>query len=48
LCTVDNLANGLDEAALTVDQFHESIATLGPALLADMTRVLPHLAGSAA
>jgi purine nucleoside phosphorylase len=48
VCTVDNLANGLDEAALTVDQFHESIATLGPALLADMTRVLPHLAGSAA
>jgi 5'-methylthioadenosine phosphorylase len=47
VCVVDNLANGLDDAALTLEQFQAAVAANRKALLADLDAVLPVLAGSA-
>lgn len=47
VCVVDNLANGLDAAPLTMDQFQASVAANRTALLADLDTVLPVLAGPA-
>lgn len=46
VCVVDNLANGLDEAPLTMEQFHAAVMGNRAALLADLDTVLPVLAGS--
>jgi len=43
ICTVDNLANGLDEMALTESQFREGIRTNHRRLAADLSTVLPAL-----
>jgi 5'-methylthioadenosine phosphorylase len=47
VCVVDNLANGLDDAALTLEQFQAAVAANRATLLADLDAVLPVLAGSA-
>ena len=47
VCVVDNLANGLDQNPLTVDEFHAAVATNRSALLADLDTVLPVLTGPA-
>jgi 5'-methylthioadenosine phosphorylase len=47
VCVVDNLANGLDDATLTFEQFQAAVAANRAALLADLDTVLPVLAGSA-
>ncbi len=47
VCVVDNLANGLDAAPLTVEQFQAAVAANRAALLADLDTVLPVLAGPA-
>jgi 5'-methylthioadenosine phosphorylase len=47
VCVVDNLANGLDAAPLTVEQFRASVDANRAALLADLDTVLPVLAGPA-
>jgi 5'-methylthioadenosine phosphorylase len=44
VCVVDNLANGLDDAPLTVQQFAAAVAANQAALLRDLERVLPVLA----
>jgi len=46
VCVVDNLANGLDEQPLTVEQFQASVVANRTALLADLGAALPVLAGS--
>jgi 5'-methylthioadenosine phosphorylase len=43
VCVVDNLANGLGAAPLTMEQFAAAVATNQAALLADLARVLPAL-----
>jgi 5'-methylthioadenosine phosphorylase len=47
VCVVDNLANGLDAAPLTIEQFHAAVTANRAALLADLDTVLPVLAGPA-
>ncbi len=47
VCVVDNLANGLDAAPLTVEQFQAAVTANRAALLADLDTVLPVLAGPA-
>jgi 5'-methylthioadenosine phosphorylase len=47
VCVVDNLANGLDSAPLTIEQFQASVTANRAALLADLDTVLPVLAGPA-
>jgi 5'-methylthioadenosine phosphorylase len=44
VCVIDNLANGLDAAPLTMLQFEAAVAANEAALLADLARVLPVLA----
>jgi 5'-methylthioadenosine phosphorylase len=45
VCVVDNLANGLDDDPLTIDQFQAAVMANRAALLADLDAVLPVLAG---
>ena len=45
VCVVDNLANGLEAEALTIEQFQAAVAGNRIALLADLDTVLPVLAG---
>jgi 5'-methylthioadenosine phosphorylase len=47
VCVVDNLANGLDQEPLTMEQFHAAVFANRTALLTDLDAVLPVLAGSA-
>jgi 5'-methylthioadenosine phosphorylase len=44
VCVVDNLANGLDAAPLTMQQFAAAVAANQAALLRDLAQVLPVLA----
>lgn len=44
LCTVDNLANGLEGEPLDVGSYHAVRDRFAPRLLADLERVLPELA----
>ncbi len=46
MCVVDNLANGLDTAPLTVEEFHAAVLENRNALLADLDTVLPVLGTS--
>jgi 5'-methylthioadenosine phosphorylase len=45
VCTVDNLANGLEAEPLDVGEYHAARDRLAPKLVADLERVLPELAG---
>ena len=47
VCVVDNLANGLDDEPLTLEQFQALVAANRTALLANLDTVLPVLAGTA-
>jgi purine nucleoside phosphorylase len=44
ICTVDNLANGIAEQPLTLDEYRRGRDRTGARLLADLQRVLPELA----
>jgi 5'-methylthioadenosine phosphorylase len=44
ICTVDNLANGIAEQPLTLEQYRQGRDRTGPRLVADLQRVLPELA----
>jgi 5'-methylthioadenosine phosphorylase len=44
LCTVDNLANGLEAEPLSVEDYRAFRTTFAPRLAADLARVLPALA----
>ena len=44
VCVVDNLANGLGDAPLTIEEFQAGVAANRTALLADLDAVLPALA----
>ena len=44
VCTVDNLANGLAPAPLTIDEFRAGVAANRTRLLADLAAVVPSLA----
>lgn len=44
VCVVDNLANGLDDTPLTIEQFQAAVAANQHALLADLATVVPVLA----
>jgi 5'-methylthioadenosine phosphorylase len=48
ICTVDNLANGLEAAPLSVDEYRAFRTEFAPRLAADLRRVLPKLAAGAA
>jgi 5'-methylthioadenosine phosphorylase len=48
VCVVDNLANGLDAAPLTVEQFQAAVLANRTALLDDLATVLPALGASSA
>jgi len=44
ICTVDNLANGLEAEPLSVDEYREFRASFAPRLLEDLGRVVPEIA----
>jgi 5'-methylthioadenosine phosphorylase len=44
ICTVDNLANGLEDEPLSVEEYRAFRTSFAPRLLADLARVLPELA----
>ena len=44
VCVVDNLANGLGTAPLTIDEFNAGVAANRARLVADLDAVLPALA----
>lgn len=46
LCTVDNLANGVDGVGLELDDYHAAVAAQQERLLADLDAVLPVLAAT--
>ena len=46
VCVVDNLANGLGTAPLTIDEFNAGVAANRARLLADLDAVLPRLAAA--
>ena len=48
LCVVDNLANGLGEQLLTIDEFNAGVAANRTRLIADLDRLIPALATLAA
>jgi hypothetical protein len=48
VCVVDNLANGLDRAPLTVEEFRAAVLANRTALLDDLATVLPALGASGA
>jgi 5'-methylthioadenosine phosphorylase len=43
ICVVDNLANGLAGAPLTMDEFHAGVAANRDRLVADLDALLPAL-----
>ena len=43
---VDNLANGLGDAPLTLDEFQAGVAANRARLVADLDAVIPALAGA--
>jgi 5'-methylthioadenosine phosphorylase len=45
VCTVDNLANGLEAEPLSVDEYRAARDAFAPKLVAALGRVLPRLAG---
>lgn len=47
ICTVDNLANGLEEEPLSVEEYRAFRSSFAPRLLEDLGRVLPALAAAA-
>jgi 5'-methylthioadenosine phosphorylase len=47
VCVVDNLANGLDAAPLTIEEFHAAVTANQVALIADLDAVVPELVRSA-
>jgi 5'-methylthioadenosine phosphorylase len=44
ICVVDNLANGLGDAPLTLDEFRAGVAANRDRLVADLDALLPRLA----
>jgi purine nucleoside phosphorylase len=44
ICTIDNLANGIAEQPLTLDEYQRGRDQTGIRLLADLQQVLPALA----
>lgn len=46
ICTVDNLANGLEDQPLSVEAYRSFRASFAPKLLEDLGRVLPRLAAA--
>jgi 5'-methylthioadenosine phosphorylase len=46
VCTIDNMANGLEPEPLTVERYREGRDRTGTRLLAALARVLPTLAGA--
>ena len=48
VCTVDNLANGLEAAPLSVEEYRAARDAFAPRLVADLERVLPALAAGGA
>ena len=46
ICVVDNLANGLGDAPLTLDEFQAGVAANRARLVADLDAVIPALAGA--
>ncbi|HEX2360350.1 MAG TPA: MTAP family purine nucleoside phosphorylase [Solirubrobacterales bacterium] len=48
VCTVDNMANGLDAAPLSVEEYRRARDAFAPLLVADLGRVLPALAAGGA
>jgi len=47
VCTIDNLANGLANEPLTVEEYRRARDAFAPAVIADLERVLPALAAPA-
>ena len=43
VCVVDNLANGLDEHPLTMDEFHAGVVRNRDRLIADLDATVPAL-----
>lgn len=48
LCTIDNLANGLESDELTLERYSQGRDTTAPALLAALRELLPELAAETA
>lgn len=46
LCVVDNLANGLGDAPLTIDEFHAGASANRARLIADLDALIPALAAT--
>jgi len=46
ICVVDNLANGLGDAPLTMDEFQAGVRANRERLIADLDALLPRLAGA--
>jgi purine nucleoside phosphorylase len=46
VCVVDNLANGLGGAPLTLDEFRAGVAANRDRLIADLDALLPRLAAA--
>ena len=44
VCVVDNLANGLGDTPLTLDEFNAGVAANRTRLIADLDALIPHLA----